>query len=174
MYTQMKKRCFDFARTTDLKTSNAASLYYAAARDGNVEAVARELKLDATNIPSDQLKSKVVSVLASKDPGATFELSDLFGKDSPFAMTPNMEVGAPESRFAWMLVACDQGLDCSATSSIVQQMCLFGGICGTGGLRENIQESGAAPAKYAQILAAEGSINSAIGKGAIASLINIQ
>lgn len=169
---QVQMRCKDFAFSTQIKRGDAEAMYKRSASDGNAEAIARNLVNGISTMPAEEAKQGMLDIISSNDPDALFILADAFGSQGPFEMTPGGEVGTSTSTYAWQLVACDQGMDCSASSSIVQQSCLYLGLCGPGDYRTNIQYSAVSPADYQQITQIENHIENAMSNGTIKNYFN--
>jgi len=169
---QIDERCKDFAFTTQLKRNDVENLYKNAAKEGNAEAIARNLTNGISTTPADKVQKEVMQVLSANDPAALFTAADAFSDRGPFEMTPGGEVGTTNSKYAWQLAACDQGMDCSASSAVVNQSCIYMGICGPGDYRTNVQYSAVSPANYQEITKAENNINRAIADGNVQSLLN--
>jgi hypothetical protein len=174
---QLEERCLTFLGSQSISGAGDASLYSAAAEKGSLEAEAHLLKSQVLNslvsptaaaLSLDSVQSSVVNIIGSGDPAAIFELSDLFGENSVLGGTAS---GSSKAVAAWQLVACDMGLDCS--ENLLRSYCLNGGIyCGSGDLRQNMQQTQFTPADFAQVVALESAIVSALNAGNVGSLFN--
>lgn len=165
---KLKSRCRDFAfGAGNMTRLTASALYTDAQAGGSSEAIAMELAKSVSSLPPEQAKSDVLKIIGSGDPAALFAVSGAFGVDGPFQATPGGEVGTNLSQYAWQLVACDAGKDCSAGSAIVMQSCLYLGICGPGDYRVNLQYSAFPPSDFQLITQAEGRISAAIADGTV-------
>lgn len=171
MYERLKNRCQGLSLTTALGEKDIPTLYKEAADKGNIEAIAHNLVENSVTMPSSEVLTRAIGIISTKNPSAIFVLSNLFGANGPLTLTNGINLGPSQSVIAWRLVACDLGFDCSPSSSFVQQSCLFGGLCGTGGYRENIQNAGVPPQQYENIVAAENEILLAVRNGSINKFI---
>lgn len=167
---KVQSRCKDFAFSTNLNRKDIHALHKSAVGKGNLEAIAQELVNGIEQMPPAQAKSQLASLIASNDPNALFVISGALGSNGPFEASAGGEVGTNDSAYAWQLVACDHGLDCSASSPVVTQACLGIGLCGPGDYRTNIQYSAVSPADFAGITQAELHINAALAAGSVQKL----
>jgi hypothetical protein len=165
------ERCKDFVITTRMTGSDAHALYKKSAVLGNPEAKAINLANEINSMPAEKARPKVMAVISAGDPDALFAIANVFSETGPFETTSGGEVGTPDAKYSWQLAACDQGKDCTASSEIVQQSCLYLGLCGPGDYRTNIQYSAVSPASYQLITQAETRINEAIANGTVQDLL---
>ncbi|HEY5851022.1 MAG TPA: hypothetical protein VIT62_09710 [Lysobacter sp.] len=68
--------------------------------------------------------------LASRDPTAIAAMASLMGVTARPGFAGSMPAGSLRSEAAWNLAACQLGMDCGPSSSLVVSACVFGGICG--------------------------------------------
>lgn len=142
-----------------------------AAKAGNVQASAHELARELHALSPDEAQQAVLAAIQSGDPAAIYEIARTLGPRTSFAATPGGEVGASLSSYAWQLVACDQGMDCSANSWMAENACVNLGACGPGDFRDNLRYTNLPPARYTEVLQIENRINQAIANGTTAQLI---
>jgi hypothetical protein len=84
--------------------------------------------LDA--IPDAELAADVEQIRNSGDPEAIRALSSLMrlraeGRESVFGATSGSDV----AQAAWLLAACNMGVDCGPGSALARGYCLNGGFC---------------------------------------------
>ncbi|MGH6753942.1 MAG: hypothetical protein ACREDP_17445, partial [Bradyrhizobium sp.] len=76
-------------------------------------------------------KELVARVRSSDDPQAYLALSEAMGMSA--SARPDLfgaASGTNYSTYAWQLAACEKGLNCSATGSLMTSYCTNGGMCG--------------------------------------------
>ena len=167
MLDRLQRRCKIFSATTEYSASLANSLYRRSAQQGNIAAKAKILSEESPQVGYDH-DNRLLSILNSGNAEAIYNLSTVFGPSGQFAQSGSDVAGNDLSVYAWQLVACDRGLDCSSTSLVVQQYCLYRGICGYGGsLRENLMQSAVSPENYGRLSAIEYDINTALKGGTL-------
>lgn len=168
-------RCKDFSFISKLKSGDVTALFDKAAAQGNVEAIAHNIAWGTNVAKLSQKKAKeiIISIINSGNASALFAIAPLMEDGDLFRPTVGKEVGTPISTYAWQLVACDHGVNCSASSPVTQQMCLSLGLCGPGDFRFNLQSSAVTPSDYAQIVLAEKAINSSINSGTVQNFLNL-
>ncbi len=87
-------------------------------------------------------KAEIEEIVRSKNPQAIALLSEIMGPESsgredvlgPYS-------GSQVARAAWLLAACDLGMNCGPESYTVRQLCLKQQICSDGDLWEVIQRA---------------------------------
>lgn len=182
MYERLNQRCQNFApgmvlyqSSTDSLNHKIHSLYARAAAMGNVEAIAHNLIESASSgdIDNNTVLIRALGVIRTKNPAAIFELSELFGIGGPLKLTNNTYRDPKLSVTAWRFVACDLGLDCSASSALIQQQCLSAGPCETGDYRDNIRQSELTPSQFTETVKIENQLLEAIHNGNIAHFVTV-
>jgi hypothetical protein len=174
MYQRLKERCQGFSNVTTSDRLETQSLYEKAAKKGNIEAIAHNLVNSAGAMADSVVRIRALAIIHTKNPAAIFELAKLFEEQSSLKLITDLNLNAEESAIALRLVACDLGYDCSYSSSLTQQLCLFGGLCGRGGYRENLQDAGITPHQFDMVVTAENRLLGAIRNGSIDHLIIAQ
>jgi len=159
IYTE---RCASLAMSGPLKLADSKQFYQDSAQGGNFQAqahlIANQLVRLGDTTPSGELMSKVNDLIATQDASAISELSDSFGTNSKFT---GPYFGNEKTAAAWRLVACDLGLDCAESSSLLIGFCLNGGIyCGPGDLRYNMRQYGFSPTDFEEVASLEQKIYS--------------
>lgn len=108
------------------------TLYANAAKNGSSKALAMQLMYnpDLDAVPDAELAADVEQIKNSGDPDAIGALSNLMGsraesRDVVFG-TPS---GTEMDEYAWLLAACEMGMECGPDSAVVRGYCLNGGIC---------------------------------------------
>lgn len=165
MLNTFKERCLELAANRKITSAEISDLYGKAAKNGNPAAAAKILVEKVTALPPDQVRGEVQKIVESRDPMAFSELSNLMQRAD---LTPSLVgkySGSPADGFAWQLAACDMGMDCGSNSYLVRQMCLFGGICGTGTLQDLIQEKLLSPSDFNKAMEVKNAIERNIASG---------
>jgi hypothetical protein len=81
------------------------------------------------SIPADRLAATVKSVIASGDPEAIFVLSGPMangGREQLFDVPSGSEMASD----AYVLAACQSGMDCGQNSQLLANLCFNGVACG--------------------------------------------
>lgn len=102
-----------------------------AAQAGSLAAEAALLAMGAPlQDDMDYRRDLVERVHASRDPEAFVALSPAMGvAASGDVALADTVAGTQTSEFAWLLAACDLGLDCSANGALMTEYCANGGVC---------------------------------------------
>lgn len=102
-----------------------------AAEAGSLAAEAALLAMGAPlQDDMDYRRGLVERVQASRDPEAFVALSPAMGvAASGDVALADTVAGTQGSELAWLLAACDLGLDCSADGALMTEHCANGGIC---------------------------------------------
>lgn len=137
---------------------------------GDVLALARSIEADDAGRDPESTAARVRTVLASKDPEAINALASAMGRASDRRDVMSRYSGDRVYEYAWRLVACDLGMDCSAESYMVRQLCVFGGACVNGDLKEVYRQSALSPEEYERATASEREILAHITNGNIDGL----
>ena len=169
---RLVQRCAKFVANNSFSRAKLEERYAQAADLGSTEAIAHRLNGDVAfsqmsptgdSFTSDDILPIVRGLVASKDPGTIFVLSENFGEGMPLN---GVAVGDRRAVAAWELVACDLGLDCSFGSLILRLYCLNGGMyCGPGGLRANMLQQAFSPDDFTEVQRLERLIYSALKDG---------
>ncbi|HIE5353528.1 TPA: hypothetical protein ACXNP2_000076 [Stenotrophomonas maltophilia] len=90
---------------------------------------------------SEDYQSLARDVVSSADPEAMFALGDLLtlAQETNELAEFKASMASPYSTFAWGIVACRMGADCSHGSYRMDSLCMNTGICGTGDFEEAIR-----------------------------------
>ena len=143
LYDELTARCSGLENLTTTE-ANLARLLDEAARDGDVRARAAIVAQDLAQTKPDYSKPQGLTItdeqlhtlqqaIASHDPDAITiagtALSNSF-RDMVVEVGPNHDdLNGIASRQAWLLLACEYGLDCGETSRQVRLACALGGQC---------------------------------------------
>ncbi|HET6407272.1 MAG TPA: hypothetical protein VFG14_05280, partial [Chthoniobacteraceae bacterium] len=73
--------------------------------------------------------------------------------------------GTQDDYIAWLLVACDLGRDCSASSRLLRELCLTTNRCPPGDYREYVRTSLATPQQFQSALVKEKTLLGLIADG---------
>ncbi len=147
-----KQRCGRFVKS-DIGNADAKSIvrmYAKAASDGSAKAMAIQLQysnIDA--MPDAALAADVQRIIASRDPDAIGALSNLMGgraEDRSAAFGPMS--GNETQQYAWLMAACQMGMNCGPGSSLLRQYCLNAGVCGYTSINQVIASNYLTPADY--------------------------
>jgi hypothetical protein len=169
MLSDYKERCQNLAQSHSIKSAEIDALYSSAAEHGDLYAQARNFAQSANTLSQEEASRQMLDIIQSGDPYAINELSTALA--DPSSQRLGEYAGSDASAAAWQLVACDMGMDCGAGSYIVRQMCVFGGICGQGDLR-NVLAQVLSPKDFARMEQREASILKAIQAGNYQSLVH--
>ena len=102
-----------------------------AAKVGSVSAEAALLTMGRPIDKSPEYKTDLVRrVLESHDPESYLALSESMRTTTGSNAVQSSFSGDQNAVLAWQLAACNQGLDCRATGSLMTSYCANGGICG--------------------------------------------
>lgn len=165
MLNTFKERCLELAANRKITVAEISDLYGKAAKNGNPAAAAKILGEKVSTLPADQVRGEVQKLVESRDPMAFSELSNLMQRADLAPSLVGKYSGSPADGFAWQLAACDMGMDCGSNSYLVRQMCLFGGICGTGTLQDLIQEKLLSPSDFNKAMEVKSAIERNIASG---------
>lgn len=165
MLTLFKERCLELAANRKITSAEINDLYRKAAQNGNPAAAAKILGEKVSTLPPDQVRQELQKIVQSGDPMALSELSNLMQRADLAPSAMGKYSGSPADGFAWQLAACDMGMDCGSNSYLVRQMCLFGGICGTGSLPDVIQEKLLSPSDFNKAMEVKYAIEKNIASG---------
>jgi hypothetical protein len=151
MVDTWQQRCSDVdaAMSAPDRAGRIHDLLERAQHAGAPLAMATQLLRQSPDAGIDETRAGMAAILRSRDPYAIFRMADLmvsnrYGRYS----------GEPNARYAWQLVACDLGMDCSPTSAIVRESCMSG-ACAPGGYRDIVQQVLVSPAGFRQVLVLE-------------------
>lgn len=176
--SDLVKRCTNFVSSAVVSRAAEEEAYAKAAVAGSIEATARRLRNDVLlstvggddPLTADDFKPQLMSLLETGDPNAIFQLSDVLGEGSKLE---GPAAGNAKTAAAWVLVACDMGLDCTYGGSTLRQFCLNGGMyCGPGDLRQNMANSGFSPDDFSDITALERTIYAKVKSGNVSDLFH--
>lgn len=106
-------------------------LYAEAARNGDLLAQMAVINRSGeTPDPSESIRL-VQRVIASNDPVAAFNMGQLIlgGRPRTNKLKYDKVLEGPVSSVAWEITACRMGLDCGPGSTVMEDACLFSGIC---------------------------------------------
>lgn len=94
-----------------------------------------------SDLKSGDYQSLARDVVNSADPEAIFALGDLLALAPETAELAEFKSGmaGPYSSYAWGIVACRLGADCSGGSYRMDSLCVNTGICGTGDFEDAIR-----------------------------------
>lgn len=147
-----KQRCGRFVKA-DIGGANAKSIvamYAKAATDGGAKALAMTLQYsNIDSMPDAALASQIQRIEASRDPDAIGALSNLMGgraEDRPAAF--GSMSGHEIQQYAWLLAACQMGMNCGPDSSLLRQYCLNAGNCGYGSIDQIVSSNYLTPTDY--------------------------
>jgi hypothetical protein len=147
-----KQRCGRFVKA-DIGGANAqsiVSMYANAADSGSAKALAMELQYsNIDSMPDATLAADIQRIIASGDPDAIGALSNLMGgraEDRPAAFGPMS--GQEIQQYAWLLAACQMGMNCGPDSSLVREYCLNAGSCGFTSIDQIVSSNYLTPTDY--------------------------
>ena len=147
-----QQRCGRLVKS-DISSADAKSIvgmYAKPASDGSMKALAIQLQysnIDA--MPNAALAADVQRIIASQDPDAIGALSNLMGgraEDRSAAFGPVS--GTETQQYAWLMAACQMGMDCGPGSSLLRQYCLNAGVCGYTSIDQVISNNYLTPTDY--------------------------
>ena len=136
MLERSRVRCQRFNRGDFLSHQRMNNLLIGAANRGSATARARLLMSDPQieQLPDDVLASEVRGVMASADPGAIADLSNVMGTRVAGRNDRQALFGAPAGtdteEVAYLIAACRLGLECGADSHVLASLCFNGIGCG--------------------------------------------
>lgn len=165
------ERCRDFNEALD--ASPPVDVDAAAQRireRGDALEIARSIETGDAERAPEPTSRRVRTVLASKEPEAINALAAAMGRASGRQDVMSRYSGERVYEYAWRLVACDLGMDCSAESYMVRQLCVFGGTCVNGDLKEVYRQSALSPEEYERATASEREILAYVTHGSIDGL----
>jgi|GEM_PF-6783188 len=136
-----EERCRELSRDGITMVRDIAQQWRKADALGDPVAKAFRL-IESGAVGGAAAKAEIEEVVRSKNPQAIAFLSEIMGPESsgkedvlgPYS-------GSAVARAAWLLAACDLGMDCGPESYTVRQLCLKGQMCSGGDLREVIQRA---------------------------------
>ena len=112
-----------------------------AAKNGDLAAQVRVAAYSGKAFDEKAVNQFIERLVKSNDPAAVFMMGDLMG-------VPSLQAGGQKYNHvvtsaididAWMVAGCRMGYDCSASSDIMDTLCLDTGICGGQDLEEYIR-----------------------------------
>lgn len=174
--SEFTNRCADLVQHEPISRKIVEESYNKAASDGSLEAMAYQLKKEVSDVygnPSpdasriDGLHEKLIDLVSVGDPSTIFSLSELFGDNSKFS---GPATGSNIAVAAWQLAACDMGLDCSESSTLLRNFCFGGMYCEAGDLRTNMRNVAFSPFDFEKVLQLEKEIYGDIKNGAVKKL----
>lgn len=106
-------------------------LYAEAARNGDLLAQMAVINRSGQTPGPAESILLVQRVIASNDPVAAFNMGQLIlgGRPRTNKLKYDKVLEGPVSSVAWEIAACRMGLDCGAGSTVMDDACLFSGIC---------------------------------------------
>jgi hypothetical protein len=164
-------RCKQVASRQRIRLAEIAEKYEHAAAAGDPLAKAKMLGKRLDQLSAAQVHVELSAILASRDPEAIFEISELMGdrsftdRESEYAEKLGVMSGSELYPYAWQLAVCDLGLDCGPQSWIVRATCLNGGVCGEGNYREIVRRFYLAPASFERMEELERQISTLLRDG---------
>lgn len=169
MIAAYRARCEALAQQKLITSDEVTQLLLQAANGGDIMAQAKLFAARPERYSPDVAEDQILAILRSGDPYAINELSGAFAHEASTSMSPY--AGTTVDSFAWQLVACDLGMDCSASSYIVRQLCLFGDICGSGDLRNVLEQSVFSPRDFSRLEQTEAYVFNAISNRDLQALV---
>lgn len=124
------KRCGDLAQVMEAGSMDVKAAIEEAAKAGNLWAKAVTFPRSSQARPSSEVDGQLKSFLASRDPDAIDALAADMTRQRTDSNFSDL-AGSPLSTYAWQLVSCELGRDCSASGQLMREACIFGGKCGT-------------------------------------------
>jgi len=155
----------ELAGSKKITSEEVREAYREAAANGSAAAAAKLLVENVASFPSESIRDGVVDALQSGDPMALVELSSLMSRNDQDPSAVGKYSRSIPVSFAWMLVACDIGLDCGSTSFLVRQICIFGSICGSGTLQDVVQQRVLTPADFRNVMEVRNDLRWIISSG---------
>jgi hypothetical protein len=143
----VEAKCKGFSAAGVPDDGDVEGILRRAALAGSVAAEASVLKNDQTAFGNDEyVKDLVTRVQASRDPQAYLALSSVAGtaastREDLFGGV----AGTDYASFAWQIEACNLGLDCSSSGSLMIAYCANGGLCGNFNNLQDLVMNGLVP-----------------------------
>lgn len=160
-----QRRCQAIAnsRRPTAESSKAAVLDAAAA--GNPWANAKLLPSDVRGLTAAEADDRLSQILRSKDGDAISALADYMASpkdDSSYSSLRGSQLHA----YAWQLVGCDLGANCSSNGELMRNACIFGGTCGAvGDYRSLLRDFILNPEEFSRVEGIERDVLLAIRSG---------
>ena len=106
-------------------------LYAEAARNGDLLAQMAVTTRGGQALGPAESTRLVQRVIASNDPVAAFNMGQLIlgGRPRTSQLKYDKVLEGPVSSLAWEIAACRMGLDCGPDSTVMDDACLFSGVC---------------------------------------------
>lgn len=145
-----KQRCGRFVKQDIGGPSKVIALYTIAADNGSAKAMAMKLTyVDIDHMPDAKLAADIRQITESRDPDAIGALSNLMGLRAENRQSVFGDISGHETQqYAWLLAACDMGMNCGSDSRLLRQYCLNAGVCGFRSIDQVISSSYLTPADY--------------------------
>lgn len=160
-----EQRCRDLIAQKALTPGLVRDALDRAAAAGDM--VASTIKLDEqwADTPANELKEKLRGIVASRDGEAIGLMATMLGPREEEPTVNGPFAGTQDDYIAWLLVACDLGRDCSASSRLLRELCLTTNRCPPGDYREYVRTSLATPQQFQSALVKEKTLLGLIADG---------
>jgi hypothetical protein len=135
-----------------------------AAESGEPRALARSLLFKDFAESKFESFELVKRLLATRDPYVIRDVGAYLsrGEDVWLMGDNDQPVPVRVMAVAWELVACDFGLDCGASSRLVQNQCALSGHCGVASYEDWLRQYGEPASRYREIMRIRGEISAAL------------
>jgi hypothetical protein len=151
MLARTATRCQRFTKSELEPRKQVHDRLVDAAGQGSASAKARLLmmNMDLKQIPDNVLVRTVNDIIASGDPAAFADLSNVMGvrlqgREQLFDVPAGSEVAGD----AYLFAACELGLDCGPNSRILANLCFNGIGCGYPSIKALVQDTMLTPEYY--------------------------
>lgn len=174
---KQSERCGDLIATGAIDTDTLAKAIERTVGLADLTGQAEQILNDQTQNAGDPSKGLSKNEIAaasekialSKDPEA---IAMLALSQSGSGFPDNSSGRRRTNTYAWLLVACDFGRDCSADGLSVRRTCLLDRRCVNGDYRELLRRRILPPDEYERVLQAEREILQAINSGNVSHLFH--
>ena len=144
-------RCQRFTRSDLMPSKQIHEMLVSAAQQGSPSAKARLLvrTVDLEHLSDDALGGTVRDILASGDPAAIADTSNVMGarvqgREQLFDLPSGTETASQ----AYLVAACRLGLDCGPDSRILANLCFNGMGCGYSSVEAFVQDTMLPPQQF--------------------------
>ena len=144
-------RCGDLAQVNKPRAADAKAALQEAAAAGSLWAKATLFNTESREMSQSERDSRLAEILSSHDGEAIGAIADTMARPLGESQYSDL-AGDPLHGYAWQLVSCDFGRDCTAAGALMRQACIFGGMCGTASnWRDYLQQSVLTAQEFVQV-----------------------